>query len=189
MRSILFVALTAASLLAAVGPSYAEEDEYFFRARFWEWDSFSPGLKKRINQITTEESRATYAFEEGAVSRDLGGTMMREWQQGTATTIVRCVTGSATFPGGGFRFEACPGDNVQYPHLTYMEVRVPRSQVLNHPDPQLAVSVDVPKGCAPAYHVRLTTRKNVDGVNELHADLQTGSEGMNLNFILNCPGG
>jgi len=181
------LAIVASVLVTVASPAaIAGEDVYKFRARFWDWSSFSADLQKEINEIVADEQNATYAFANGAVSRDLGDKMVAEWQQGRATTISQCVKGWASHPGGSGNFTVCPGEHKEFPGLVYFEDRVRTAVVIGDPDPQFVVEFTSPPGCDPAYFTRLTTRTNVDGENEIRRSLARGAPGHNLNFILKC---
>ena len=89
------------SQLSSVASCDAGADCVTFRVFFWEEATLSPSLRKDILDIASRESNATYAFARGAVSRNLGRDIRTEWQKGTARTVSKPVSGTATIPGLG----------------------------------------------------------------------------------------
>lgn len=185
------------ALQGAITPA-AANDTYFYRIRFWDMATFSPGLQDQIRQVMKDESHATYAFSPGAVSRGLGNKMVAEWQQKTARTIRVCVAGVARVPviGDNVAFQACPGQNRASPEDTYVEWKVPRANTLELTDPDFAVTIAKPSGCTIVYWPNkkdggatgsVSTRGKRHGENEILASAKRpSSQGMNLEIILNC---
>lgn len=188
-------------------PTGDEGDLVTVRARFWEWATLSPQLQKEIQQVLwgdgkdiMPESNGTYAFKPGAVSRDLGGKMAREWVREKASFVRTCVSGVAEVPGlGERRFSACPDENPGYEgHGAYVQWKVSLARVLMLSDPQFTATIKRPAGCEIIYWANtrdggqtghLSTRGNASGENEVVALLERrGERVINLNFVLRCDG-
>lgn len=195
--AVLLVALSACGTAqyAAVGhvPSSGQtltpstpEGSMALRARIWEWSSFSPKIQAGINETVVQESDATYAFTNGAGSRDYGDAMVAEWQQGGATAVRVCVPITVSYPGTSGSLSVCPGDHDDYPGLTYFEQKVSRDLLRSHGNPQFWAKIKAPPGCRLAYFSELSSRTNADGENELLRALDLGWTAFNLNFILDC---
>lgn len=189
--------------VAEVVPTMGETEHFKLRIRPWEWDSIPEDIQDRITAVTQYEGDETYWESVGAVSRDIAPKLVDSWENGGATTVTRAITATVWFDGAshemdGVRVSAEQGDHVRSPELVYWEQILPRSAVSAHDDPRFAAVVHPPAECKvvypmvhPGFRKRIleTKTKAEAGENELHQELKLkrDEEGMNLNFILDCP--
>lgn len=180
---------------APVATSNKLDPYYKLRVRPWLWESFPPDLQKRIREINEGESDATYAFDKGAISRDLNSSLISLWKQGKASTVRIPVTFEVKYPGS-VKWEgvtAKPGDHPKHPELVYWEKKIQRAKALKTSS-QFAVRLEDQGGCRVLYprsykgtrllDTRLASRL-VDS-SELSQSAERNRPGMNLNAIFSC---
>ncbi len=193
MKNIFF-AIFATLVVVTFNTSFvsAAEKSYDIRVRLWEWDSIPEGLQNKIMQMNKDEG----FNDKTAVSRNLGASLVKSWDRGKATTVNQKISFSVMYPGsGGWKsVSAEPGEHKAYPKLVYWEKKILR-RVASAPASKFRVLMDTHgQKCSVLYPREnqagrrlLDTRLNFAGsVSELAKDARRGSEGFNLNIILDC---
>jgi hypothetical protein len=162
--------------------------------------TFSPELLRRIEEIGAAESNATYAFAQGAASRDLHSAIMDEWRRGTAKGIQTAVSGTVHgHPAGPENFRMTPGKSGTNPELTYFTWELSAQKVRDFPDPQWSIQMNIPSGCVMVYPIPkwkgwMSTRSaKQNGENELHAFIdrnrdKTPMPRATLHYFFRCDG-
>lgn len=169
--------------------------KYFLQVRFWEWDSIPHDFQKKVAEIMTYEANETYGEKEDSVSRALGDALVASWQEGDATTVKIPMVAEVEYPGVSDwkKVRAHKSKEPGEEGLVYWSHEEPRA-AMAVPDAQFKVRVKPQSDCSVVYpeeraNHTLSTRLNPKPgtLSELAQDAASGSEGFNLNVIMDCP--